>query len=87
MKRIRIIIVCILVCSLAGFGYVKLHQARQDALCMNLWSSAQSGENSAVQQFIDEGADPNCDNGEPLRRANLGGHQDIVILLKCNGAK
>ena len=86
-KRIRIIVASILVCSLGGFAYMKLHYARHDALCSNLWSSAQSGENSAVQLYIDEGADPNCANGEPLRRAKLAEHQDTIMLLKRNGAK
>jgi len=80
-------------CSLLGviasgcWIYQHVRQARQMALCTNLWSSAQEGDNNSVIQFLKEGADPNCQDGEPLRRANTAGHQDTANILKRAGAK
>jgi hypothetical protein len=59
----------------------EMHLVRQEALCDDLWSCAEDGENNCVVEKLKEGADPGCSNGEPTRRAKQGGHNDTVEIL------
>jgi hypothetical protein len=71
-----------------GWRLYRLNQElNQEALCDGLWSSAESGENASVIDFLKRGADPNCENGEPLRRALLGEHPDTADILRKAGAR
>lgn len=86
-KPIGILSGCIVL--VAAFGGVtrELWKTRENARCADLWSSAQAGENYQVEMLLKDGLDPNCQHGEALRRARLGGHADTVAILKRYGAK
>jgi len=73
--------------GLVWFLYIEVIRARHDAQCDALWSSAESGDNASVRQFLADGVDPNCQGGKPLKYAIRGGHQDTVRLLRKAGAK
>ncbi len=83
--RIGSILLVIIVPALyVGYQY---HLGLQMAQCDSLWSSALSGENAGVEQSLHEGVDPNCEEGQPLKSALEGGHQDTAQILRKAGAK
>src|SRR5579864_2446558 len=62
-------------------------EVHQKVACISLSSSAEEGQNSEVIECLKQGTDPNCENGQLLREALKGGHQDTAELLRKAGAR
>jgi hypothetical protein len=91
-KTIVLLTLCCLFAFLRFLWYA-LNIAKQSASCDCLWSSAESGEVRPVLEKLEEGIDPNCERGEPLKRA-LRNRADVphnnramVFLLRHYGAR
>lgn len=86
-RKIMKYLAAIVVFSLIWILYSFVERQHQAAMCMSLWSCAENGENECVRQNLEAGADPNCQNGEPMRRAKQFGHRDTVAILRRAGAR
>jgi hypothetical protein len=81
----------LIVCTLLTGGAIYINRLNRDvkaqAACINLASNAEEGNNALVEEQLKAGTDPNCQNGDPVRSARRGNHEDTVSLLKRYGAK
>jgi hypothetical protein len=85
-KQLVLLTLCCLSAFLRFLWY-QIDMSQQSAACSCLWSSAESGDMLTVRQKLEEGTDPNCQDGEPLKRALQSKHRGIAFILRSYGAR